>query len=234
MGDAPNVNPTTIWMPGTGPGTGFVAPGYGAPAPAVYQTPNYVAAPACLQANGGAFVSQECVNAGLAAQQQNMAAANAANYAVDLANCESNYKINAQRDAELGLPVPPDICGQETFGLVPTGGYTGSNFNLTPDAVQVITGSDPNPAPAPCNPPSFLENGICTNPTHAPATSTPTIKTPAPAATAPPPAGGTVSNYVSAAQGFLEQPVPVAGSSFPLWGIAAAGLAAILLFKGGR
>lgn len=245
MGDAPaNVNPTTIWLPGTGPGTGFVAPGYGTPAPAVYQAPNYVAAPACLQANGGAFVSQDCVNEGLKVQQQNMAAANAANYNVDLTNCENNYKTNAQRYTELGMPVPPDTCAQETFGLVPVGGYTGSNLNLVPDAVQLITGSDPNAPPAPCTPPSFMENGICTSPpqvTPAPAAPATTIKAPVPPLTmnaAPASTDQTGTNYVSAAQGFLEQSVPVAGSSFPLWGIAAAGLAAglalILLMKGGR
>ena len=43
-----------------------------------------------------------------------------------------------------------------------------------------------------------------------------------------------VQNYVDSAAEFLQDDVAVGGFEFPIWGLAAAGIAALLLMKGGR
>ncbi len=138
-----NVNPTTIWLPGSGPGSGFLAtPGNAATAsggPAVYQAPTQVPVPACSQDTqpGGAAFSAACIAQVLAAQQQNMNLANQANYQVDLANCNQAWAENDAAYKADGIQGPPNTCGNDQFGLTPTvtGGYTGSATGPQPSGI---------------------------------------------------------------------------------------------------
>lgn len=135
-----NVNPTTIWLPGTGAGSGFLStPGNAATAsggPAVYQAPTAVPVPACASDTqpGGAAFSASCIAQVLAAQQQNMNLNNAANYAVDITNCNNDWAENNAAYTADGIVGPPNTCANDQFGLTPTqtGGYTGSTTGPQP------------------------------------------------------------------------------------------------------
>jgi len=180
MGQAPNINPTTIWTPQTGflNQTGTLTAGYQnqPQVTSVYDVPGLLLpAPACTQASGGAFVSSECVDQALATEQ-----------------------LNFQRTADynaglLKLPAPPV------------------------------------PPPAPPPPQNYV----------APVPKTGTVsRTAPPGATdyTPPPGqplptgDGSATNYVAPETSFFAEDIP--GTSFPIWGVAAAGIAALLLFGG--
>ena len=158
------INPTTIWMPGTGPGSGWLStPGNPATAsggPAVYQAPTLAPAPSCTQDTrpGGAAFSDACIAQLLATQQANMQLLNDANFKVDYTNC-----VN-------GGNAPAD-CASRTYGLTPTGGYTsdahpqgvqtylnaqGQQVTVTGQMIDPMTGeppvapsSTPTPTPTP-------------------------------------------------------------------------------------
>jgi hypothetical protein len=213
VGDS-NINATTIWTPQTG----FNVSGGGGAGPAVFVAPTTVPVPACSQDTqpGGAAFSDACIAQVLAAQQQNMQLRNNANYNVDLQNCLNTY------------PQPPD-CYSRTFGLTPTGGYTSDagagpgGSTLILDASGNPVGSPPSvaaPAPAP-----YVAAPSAT-PVAAPVSSTP-------AGSPVPSPAGAPSSYVTAGTDFLSGSVGIAGSSFPVWGLLAAG-AALLLFMGGK
>jgi hypothetical protein len=203
-----NVNPTTIWTPSGG--FNFASGGGGGPA--VFQTPATVPVPACSQDTqpGGAAFSSACIAQVLAAQQQNMQLANNANYQVDLTNCLNQF------------PQPTD-CYQRTFGLTPTGGYT-SDAHVQGKGGDTILDAGGNVVSGP--PPVFSS---APNPYVAAPTPTPQpAQAPAPA-----PQSAPTPNYVTQATDFLTGNVAVGGSQFPIWEIAAAGLA-LLFFMGGR
>jgi hypothetical protein len=186
-----SVNPTTIFEPGTGPGTGWLAtPGDAASAitgPPVFQAPTIVPPPACSQDTepGGEAFSAACIAQVLAAQQANMAAQNNANYQFDVATCRSNLAENNAQRASLGMPALPDTCAENTYGLTPMGS-TGGVSEMTPDAAAIL-GASPAPGSSataglqPCVQPNFFDTlGYCTNPAgqHVPGTLSQTQQSP--------------------------------------------------------
>jgi len=205
-----NINPTTIWTPQTGflntPGT--LTGGYQnqPQVTSVYDVPGLLLpAPDCTQASGGAFVSSECVDQALAVQQQNFA------------------RTAAYNAGTLKLPAVP----------VPT-----------PQA-------PPPSGPIPCVQPNIFKNGICVdpftlkpitgamtqaqqNPNYVPPTSasheTVRTGTTTPPTTPPTSGDGSTTNYIAPETSFFEEDIP--GTGFPLWGVAAAGLALFLLMGG--
>ena len=209
MGQAPNINPTTIWTPQTGflNQTGTLTAGYQnqPQVTSVYDVPGLLLpAPDCTQASGGAFVSSACVDQALATQQQNFQRTAAYNAGL--------LKIAAS--APVGPPPPPG------------GGGSG---------------------PQPCVQPNIFKNGICVdpftlkpiagamtqqqqNPNYVPPTSasheTVRTGTTTPPTTPTPP----TTNYIAPDTSFFEEDIP--GTGFPLWGVAAAGLALFLLMGG--
>lgn len=231
IGADPGVNVTTIWTPQTG----FNVSGGGGSGPAVFVQPSVVPVPACTQDTrpGGAAFSDACIAQVLAAQQQNMQLRNQANYNVDLQNCLNTF------------PQPPD-CYTRTFGLTPTGGYT-SDASVQGKQGQVIVDASGNVVSNP--PPVYSATGtpnlfVAPIP-HAtiPAPAPPPGGTPLPTSPAPPGPtttadGGTVTTtsgggYVTAGTDFISSDVNLAGFNVPVWGLLAAGAAA-LFFLGGR
>ena len=138
---AGEINPTTIWTPQTGylATAGDITTATG---PAVYQAPNYVPVPAC--ASGPSMFTPECIATVLAAQQANMAANNAANRAVFLADCNNNWALNDARYAELGMPRPANDCDQRLYGQT-LPGTTGSAQQ--PQIQPIYSGAAPSTAP---------------------------------------------------------------------------------------
>lgn len=118
LGDS-NVNPTTIWTPQSG----FVAPGYGAATPVQYVAPTQVPVPECSQDTrpGGAAFSAACIAQVLAAQQQNMAANDAANRAVFVSGCNADWAANAEQYRARGMAVPPNDCAYRGYGQTNVG-----------------------------------------------------------------------------------------------------------------
>jgi hypothetical protein len=110
---------------------------FGAAPPAVYQAPTYVTPPSCVDSQGNALGDPACVNQLLQVQAQNMAAANAANYAVLRANCENAWAENDARYKADGIVGPPNDCAQRTFGLTLPGTTGGTNV-LTPNAQAIL------------------------------------------------------------------------------------------------
>lgn len=212
-----NINSTTIWTP---------SGGYGGGGSTAYVAPTMTPAPACSSGPPGTSDSAECIALLLATQQGNMQAANKANYTSDEGTCNANFAENAAQRASLGLPALPNTCGSNTFDLVPTGGYTGDASVSGPQTIVDANG----------NPVSITPGAISGSVPN-------TYVAPVPAATSSTPAPvsgggssdstGTASNYVDQATSFLGGDVSVAGSSFPVWGLLAAG-AALLFFMGGR
>lgn len=100
---------------------------------AVYQAPTVVANPACLQdtSPGGSAFSQECQDQLIATNLQNIANNTAANYNVDVANCQSAWAENDARYASMGLPRPSNDCAQRTFGLTLPNSSGGTSVDLT-------------------------------------------------------------------------------------------------------
>jgi hypothetical protein len=76
--------------------------------------------------------------------------------------------------------------------------------------------------------------GYIATPPAAP--SAPSTPTPAPVSPASTPAASPidVGGYVDAATSFFSGTYPIDGFNVPIWGLAAAGLAALFLLKGGR
>ena len=113
------VNPTTL-------------PQY---APAVYEAPAVIAPPACSSSpDPNTSDSAACIALLLQYQQQNMNAANAANYDVDITNCQTAWTENNAAYAADGIQGPANTCANDQFGLTPTvsGGYTGSTTGPQP------------------------------------------------------------------------------------------------------
>ncbi len=237
--DGSSINPTTMWTPSTG----FLAtPGDVSTAlapPATYVAPNYVPTPAC--ASGPSMFTSECIAQVLAAQQQNMAANNDANRAVFVADCNRDWAMNAENYQNLGLQVPPNDCayrgyGQTIPGISPTGSYSGYLPGTPQDIIDwrtanpgggspgpVLVSNDPIPYTAPQLGPAVVPGQVAIiPPTQAPPTQAPAV-TDRLAATA--------NHYVSAAQDFLTENVPVAGYDIPGWALAAAGLAAFMFLR---
>jgi hypothetical protein len=94
--------------------------------PTAYVAPNYTPAPACSSSDPNTADSAACIALLLSTQQANMQLANNANYNSDVGTCESNLALNNQQRASEGLAPLPDTCSSNSYGLVPTGGYTGS------------------------------------------------------------------------------------------------------------
>lgn len=118
LGADPGVNVTTMWTPSGG--------WAGSSGPAVYQAPTLIPTPACI--SGPQPYSAECQAQLMAAQQTNLAASSSANRAVDEANCNRDWEMNAARFRELGMAVPPNDCAYRGYGLTlpgTTGGYSG-------------------------------------------------------------------------------------------------------------
>jgi hypothetical protein len=213
LGDS-NINPTTIWTPSGG--FNFNTPGASS-GPAVFQAPTTVPVPACSLDTqpGGAAFSSACIAQVLAAQQQNMQLGNNANYNVDLANCLNTY------------PQPPD-CYTRTFGLTPTGGFT-SDAHV--QGGQTILDANGNPVGSPPPVASAPSSYVATPAAQKQPVLAPPLPAPAGSGSSSDPAAPT-QNYVTQATDFLSSGVSVAGSSFPIWGLAAAGVALLLLMGG--
>lgn len=119
-----------------------------------FQAPSFTPAPACSSSpDPNTSDSPECIAQLLAAQNQNLAANNDANFNFDVQTCRSNLALNNAQRASLGMPALPDTCADNTYGLTPTGGYTGGVSLITPDAPQIVAGSGA-PAPVSSNPPT--------------------------------------------------------------------------------
>lgn len=251
-----NVNPTTIWTPSTGflSQTGNINSGT---TPPVFVAPVQTAAPACSSGPAATADSAACIAQLLANQQQNMNAQNAANYDYDLETCEANYNENIAPDQADGITPGANTCSTDTFGLTPTvsGGYSGSGVLgsvappvvvapvITP-TVTVSTPANQTPATTTTDPSgntcatSALVAGYCpasgtvpmtTDPSGASCPTSSLVSGYCPASTA--------SNYVDQAESFFTEPVSVAGTSFPVWELVAAGVAALVFLPkllGGR
>jgi hypothetical protein len=111
-------------------------------APATYVAPNLVATPACASGPASSADSAACQQQIAAAQNQNFALSNQANYNVDLANCQSAWTENAAAYTADGITPPPNTCAQNTYGLTILG--TGdSTDELAPNAQFLVTGTNP-------------------------------------------------------------------------------------------
>jgi hypothetical protein len=129
--DPSAINVTTMWLPGTGAGSGWLdvqgdaSTAISGPA---YVAPSHVPVPACALGDPWVAASADCQAQLMAAQQQNLAADSGANRDYDISVCESNYAQNAAQYRALGMPVPPDDCNYRGYGLTlpgTTGGYSG-------------------------------------------------------------------------------------------------------------
>lgn len=188
-----------------------------APNPSGYVAPTLAPAPACTQAQGGAFVSAGCVDQALAVEAQNLQALNDANRAVFVRNC-----LNAGNS--------PADCAARTYGQTPAGGYTSDAYVQGKQYTQDAGGKFVGPTP----PVQQITSIDCQKGWHVNAARNGCdIDAPAaPAKTDAPPS--TTKNYVDQATAFLGESVSLAGSNFPIWGLAAAGVAALFFLKGGR
>jgi hypothetical protein len=252
LGDS-NINPTTIWTQATGflsvagdPSTGATQPTFVAPV----QNP----APACSSGPAATADSAACIAQLLSNQQQNMNNQNAANYNYDLQTCEANYAENVPQYQADGITPPQDTCSENTFGLTPTvsGGYTGttpvptvtcplgqSNVNGVCTANYVAppppsggsgtgtgagsgTGSGGGSGTGGGGTGTGNGNGsnISTDPNGAVCATT-----------------ALVSGYCPSGMSFFTQDVNILGEEIPVWGLIAAGVAALVLLPsliGGR
>jgi hypothetical protein len=219
-----NVNATTIFIPGTGAGTGWLAQTgnvssaiTGSP---VFQAPALSPAPACSQDPGSMF-TQECINQVLANQEKNMAANNASSYNYDVGTCESNLaENNAQRNS-LGMPLLPDTCASDTFNLVPTQTPTTGGINIqTPNAAALLT----TPGIVPQTPTLAQQAASVSN------TGTSQGQQLAQITSAGTNAGGSgPQDIVSQIESGLTSTTNIAGNDIPVWGILAAVAAGLVL-----
>jgi hypothetical protein len=201
-------------------GGAVVYSGTPTPGPSSYVAPTLAPAPACTQAAGGAFVSAGCVDQALAVEAQNLQALNDANRRVFVQNC-----LNAGNSAA--------VCAARTYGQTPAGGYTSDAFVQGGQFIQDAAGNFVGPTPPVLQTTSIdcqkgwhvnaARNGCDIDVAPVPPKTPATTQTPS-----------TTQNYVNQATAFLGESVSVAGSTFPIWGLAAAGIAALFFLKGGR
>ena len=84
------------------------------PQAATYQAPNLAPVPACI--SGPEPYSAECQQQLMDTQHANQSALDAANRAVFVADCNSNWAANDAQYARLGLPRPANDCQQRLYG----------------------------------------------------------------------------------------------------------------------
>lgn len=130
---------------------------------AVYQAPTLAPVPSCAQ--GPTQDTAECQSQLMATQHLNQSAADAANRAVFVGDCESNWQENATRFAELGLPSPPNNCQSFSYGQTMPGTTGGDTSGWIPGTPAAVINSAPVAAAAPAPTAGIL-------PVASPATST--------------------------------------------------------------
>jgi len=189
--------------------------------PAVYVAPAYVPTPACTQANGGAYVSSECVDLALAAEQLRMKLATQANYAVFLQNCLNTFP-------------QPTNCYERTYGLTLPGTTGSANPAILLPNASTILGTGQQPTGGLVCQPGWHKNAAGNGCDIDVAPKTPVTPPPPKTPATTPIIPKTITNYVDEATSFFEDTVPVAGHDIPFWAFAAAGVAALFLLKGGR
>lgn len=134
-------------------------------------------------------------------------------------NCNRDWALNDSRYASLGITRPPNNCAERSFGLTPPGysSYASptSTYTFAHDYPAYTPPAAPIPQAATIPAPAIV---AAPRTTQAPASTS----NPAPA------------NYIEAGTDFLQYPRDVAGFQIPTWGLIAAGVGALFLFKGGR
>lgn len=170
-----------------------------------YVAPVPVGTPNCAS-NPNLMFTPECIETVLAAQHANQAGMDAANRAVFLKNCHDMIaNENISRRAR-GLPLQVDDCDERTFG-------------------QTLPGTSGSAVQAPIAP---VYQAVIASKSEIPAVAAAELAVEAAGAS-----NSAKPGYVSDAEGFLGGSVPVVGYDFPMWGLLAAGAAA-LFFMGGR
>jgi hypothetical protein len=234
-----NINATTIWTPATGylPTTGSLVGAVQAPS---YVAPVQTAAPACSSGPADTADSPACIAALLANQQGNMNAANAANYNYDLETCESNYAENVAPDAADGITPGANTCSTNTFGLTPTvsGGYSGSGVLGSTTEPAIV----PAPVVVPVVPPAGGGSGSGSGTGTGSGSGTGNGGGGAAATTTDPngivcATSALVAGYCPTGTSFFTQDESILGQQVPVWGLIAAGVAALVflpMLMGGR
>lgn len=203
IGADPGVNVTTIWTPSTGflntPGT--LAGGYQnqPQVTSVYDVPGLLLPyQTCIDAMGGSAGSEACVKQNLATEAENFKRTAAYN--------AGTLKLPAGTPPPTPPPPPPapttpGVCTQPNY-------YNTSGICISPFTLQPIAGV-PQKTVIPPTPPA----------PPAPTAPAPTVTDGGPTSS-----GG---GYVAAGTDFITSDVNLAGFNIPVWGLLAAGAAAL-------